>query len=366
MRSIPWRKIVRLAVLGTLVMTTGVLIDLDAKGGHVVNLIQPGADGPSAEAFAEDFPDLELPRGLGHDGQQFYVIARAPMHPDEVSEQLDRPRYRYQRPLFPALGWLLHPSGGGSGLVAALFVVGVVALLAAGIGAGTLSSALGGGTWPALLVPLLPGSYAALRLTLADTLALGLALLALLWAERRRAGPAAVCAVLAVLAKESILVVLVGHAVFRRTRSSVLAAGAATAAAAMWWAVVRVVVEAHSAQVLEFTWPFGGVVRSADDWLGGKEWIAGVAVVTGFALAFLALARRGPRHPLVGALAAATAFSVFLGPDVLGLDFNGPRTLGPVIVLAILTMGTPTPGMAVASSPPAGTATPASNVPSGR
>ena len=365
MRSIPWRNIVRLAAVGTLLMTLGVLIDLEVKGGHVVGLIQPGAEGPSAEVFAEDFPGLELPRGLGHDGQQFYVIARAPMHPDEVSEQLDRPRYRYQRPLFPVLGWMLHPSGGGTGLVVALFVVGVAALLAAGIGAGALSAALGDGTWPALLVPLLPGSFAALRLTLADTLALGLVLLALSFAERRRAGPAAVCAVLAILAKESILVLLVGHAVFRRTRSSVLAAGAGTAAAALWWMVVRLAVDAHSAQVLEFTWPFGGVVRSLDDWLVGEDWIAGLAVVGGFALAFFALARRGTRHPLFGALAAATAFSVFLGPDVLGLDFNGPRTLGPVIVLAILTMGTPTPEMAATSSPPAGTATPASNVPSG-
>ena len=363
MGSISWRKVVWLATVGTMLMTVGVLADLEAKGGNIVGLIQPGDDGPSAQAFAEDFPDLRLPDGLGHDGQQIYAIARTPTDLDELEENLDRPRYRLQRPLFPALGWVLHPSGGGTGLVAALFVVGVLGLLAAGIGAGALSAALGGGTWPALLVPLLPGSYAALRLTLADTLALGLALLALLWAERGRAAPAALFGVLAVLTKESILVLLVGHAVFRRTRSAVLAAATSTGVAVLWWGALRVLVDAHSAQVLEFTWPFGGVVRSADDWLGGKEWIAGVAVVGGFALAFFALARRGPRHPLFGALAAATAFSVFLGPDVLGLDFNGPRTLGPVIVLAILTMGTPTP----AASPPkaVGSSSPAaSNVPS--
>ena len=349
MNGVPWLRLVRLALVGTVIMTLGVLIDLEANGGNAVGLIQPGADGPSASAFAEDFPGLRLPDGLGHDGQQFYVVARSPADIDALEQDLDRPRYRLQRPLFPALAWLLHPAGGGYGLVWAMAAVGALAVFLAGLAAGALASHLGGGTWPALLVPLLPGSYAALRLSLADTLSLGLVLLALFLAERRQTWGAVVTAVLAVLTKESILVVLVGHALVRRTRASVIAAGSALAVTAVWWAALRLLVDAKSSQVLEFTWPFGGVVRSLDDWVVGEDWIAGLTVIGSYVLAAAALRIRGRDHALFGPLAATTAFCIFLGPDVVGLDFNGPRTLGPMLVLAILTLGTPTPTTSTAS-----------------
>ncbi|WP_436795778.1 hypothetical protein [Actinospongicola halichondriae] len=342
-RSTPWMRIIRFALVGTVLMTLGVFVDLEDKGGHVVGLIQPGDDGPSAAVFAEDFPDLELPDGLGHDGQQFYVIARSPMHLDEISDDLDRPQYRLQRPVYPVLSWMLHPSGGGEGLVIAMAVVGIVAIFLAGLGAGALSTRLGGGTWPALLVPLLPGTYAAMRLSLADTLALAFVLIALAAIERNRADIGVVAAVLGVFTKESLLVVLVGHALFRRTRASIVTAVTASLSTAAWWVALRVLVDADSEQVIEFTWPFGGVIPKVDEWVGGTDWIAGVTVVGAFLLAASALWVRGRRHPLFGALAAVTAFSVFLGPSVLGLDFNGPRTIGPMLVLAILTWGTPTP-----------------------
>lgn len=342
MASVPWFRLVRLAMIGTVVMLVAVALHLESKGGNPVGLIQPGADGPSADVFEQDFPDLEIPDGLGHDGQQFYAIARSPMHFDEVSNHLDRPRYRLQRPLFPLLAWALHPTGGGYGLVAALAAVGVAATFLLGLGAGALSIQLGGGVWPAVLMPLLPGTFAALRLTLAaDTLALGLVLVALFAAERGRTTFAVLAAVLAVLSKESVLVILIGHAVFRRTRSAVVAALAAIGAAALWWLFLRLVVEADSAQVLEFTWPFGGVVASAGDWASGTDWIAGVTVLITFVFAGLALWRRGIRHPMFGALVTVTIFSIFLGQDVLGPNFNGPRTIGPVLVLAIIMLGTP-------------------------
>lgn len=343
MREIPWARLIRFALAGTVLVVAGAFLDLRSKGGNTVGLIQPGADGPSAAAFAEDFPEVRLPDGLGHDGQQFYVVARNPLDLDEVSEDLDRPRYRLQRPLFPVLAWALHPGGGGYGLVAALAVVGIAAVFALGLAAGSLSTTLGGGAWPAALAPILPGTYAAFRLTLADTLALALALFALVAAERNRPFRAAVAAVLAALAKESVLVLVVAHAAFRRTRAAVIAAVASVATTAAWWVALRFLVDADSRQVLEFTWPFGGVVTNLDDWVTGDDWISGITVIATFCLAALALWRRGPRHPLFGALAATAAFSVLLGPDVLGPDFNGPRTLGPLLLLAILTFGTPTP-----------------------
>lgn len=343
MREIPWARLIRFALAGTALLVAGAFLDLEAKGGNTVGLIQPGADGPSAAVFAEDFPELTLPQGLGHDGQQFYAVARNPLDLDDVSEDLDRPRYRLQRPLFPLLAWALHPSGGGYGLVAAFAVVGIVAIFALGLAAGSLSTTLGGGAWPAALAPILPGTYSAFRLTLADTLALALALFVLTAAERKRPYRAVVAAVLAALAKESMLVLVVGHAALRRSRAAVLAAVVSVATTAAWWLALRFLVDADKRQVLEFSWPFGGVVTNLDDWVRGDDWISGVTVVGTFVLAGLALRLRGTTHPLFAALAATTAFSIMLGPDVLGPSFNGPRTLGPLLLLAILTLGTPTP-----------------------
>ena len=39
----PWMRLVRLALVGTVVMTFGVFLDNEANGGHPVGLIQPGA-----------------------------------------------------------------------------------------------------------------------------------------------------------------------------------------------------------------------------------------------------------------------------------------------------------------------------------
>lgn len=347
MPAIPWSTVVRLALVGTILVAAGTLLDVRSKG-NALGLVQPGATGPSAEVIEADFPSVALPGGLGHDGQQFYAIARSPMHLDEVAEHLDRPRYRLQRPLLPVLAWALHPFGGGYGLVAALFAVGCGALVLLGVVAGGLSAQFGGGVWPAALAPLLPLGYASLRLTLADALAVALAFAAVLALERRRLVLALVAGVGAALAKEALLVVVVAHGVVSAWRSRswrlVLPSLGAAAVAVGWWVSLRFLIDVDSPQVVEFTYPFGGVAASIGDWLSGKDWIAGATVVGSFVLAGIALWRRGLDHPLAPVLAAATAFSALLGPDVLGLDFNGPRTIGPVLLLAILVLGTPSSG----------------------
>ncbi len=337
-----WFRILLLALVGTTI--TVLLVANDASGAdHITNMLLPGEVGPSVDAVTRDIPNADLAPGRGHDGQQFYAIARGPMHLDEAAQHLDRPRYRLQRPLFPLLAWALHPSGGGTGLVVALVAVGIAGVVLAGLGAGALSSALGGGTWPAFVVAVLPGSYVSLRITVADTLALGF-LLGALWAvENRRSRFAVVAAVAAVLTKESTLILLLAHAAHRRTRESIQAAGAALVTTGAWWVALRLLVDSDVPQVKEFTWPFGGIVVYVDEWLAGDHRIAAAMAIGSFLLAFVALVRRGPRHPLFGVVAAGAAFSCLLGASVIALDFNATRTLGPLLVLAILMLGTPAP-----------------------
>ena len=126
--SLPWEAIVRFAALATLCMSAYVLLHVAQSSANPLDFIQPGAEGPSADVIRADFPGDELPAGLGLDGQQYYAVARDPMHVRDNAAYLDRPRYRMQRPVFPLLAWALHPMGGGTGLVVAFVIVGIAAL----------------------------------------------------------------------------------------------------------------------------------------------------------------------------------------------------------------------------------------------
>src|SRR5205085_2289525 len=117
------------AAAGTLLVAAFMLATVVHNGNQPLALLEPGRAGPSAAAFAHDFPNVVLPPGAGHDGQMFYAIARQPMHPNDAARTLGpNPRYRLQRIVFPALAWALHPSGGGDGLVWALVIVSVLAV----------------------------------------------------------------------------------------------------------------------------------------------------------------------------------------------------------------------------------------------
>ncbi len=287
-----------------------------------------------------DFPNVVMPSGDGHDGQQFYAIARAPMHLREVAHQLDRPRYRLQRPLLPWLAWVLHPGGGGRGLIWAMFAVNVAALFAAGAAAGALSVSWGGPRWIAALVPLLPIGYVSLRMSVADELALALVLCALLADVRGRTTLATLAATGAVLSKESILLVVIGWALTRRSRGATIVAVTSGCVAAGWWALLRLLVDADTASVIELGMPFGGLRDALQLWWGGGELEAAVTVLGGLAVGVLALVIRR-QHPLTGVILLLMLSIVPLNVSVLGLDFNGTRTIGPLLVAALLALAAP-------------------------
>lgn len=325
--------------MATVVIAIGAIADSFAAGHDLIGLVQPGADGPSAEIFEKDFPDADLPPGLGHDGQQIYVIARSPTDLDLLESQLDDARYRLQRPLMPALGRLFYPPGSGDGLVIALVVVGALSLFALGVAAGHLSLALGGGPWVAAIAPALPGGYATFRLGLADNLALALAVAALLAVERRRMGWAVVAAVGAVLAKEVMIVLFAARAVFGRSRVAVASMMLSGAVALGWFLMVRILV-ARTDDFGELVVPFTGYVDSVDYWADGRGLVSLLTIAGAVTLTVAALVARGRRHPLFGPVLAFAAIAVLFSENVVGPDFNGPRNIGPLLLLAILMVAT--------------------------
>lgn len=332
------------AWIGLIVAVLLVIFDLARTSTNPLNLVQPGERGPSVEVFHEDFPDEELLTDSGLDGQQFYAVARNPFDLDEAAEHLDRPRYRLQRPMLSWLAWIGHPTGGGAGLIWSLLAVNAIAVWILAVAAGSISVRLGGPPWVAALVGLYPGVWWSLRVTVADTLAVALALASIALLLHHRTRWAVAAAIGAVLAKETAALILIGWAIGgwrERTRwHPVFGAGAVAVA---WMLYLRVRLPG-SEEIGEVTAPFVGLYGAITDlWLEGDEPWGLVGTVSGLAVGVGALVRRGVRHPLAPAIILQLVFLVFANADVLGNGFGGGRALLPLIGLGTIAVFAPGP-----------------------
>ncbi len=327
------RTLILVSVAGALALLGLVLVQL--RGHPLADLVQPGVNGPAASLVKAEFPGLRLPPGAGNDGQAFYAIARDPLHPTAVAPLLDRPRYRLQRPLYPVLAWLLHPTGGGDALVIALLAVNVAAAGLATAALGWFAARRGRSCAWGLLAVVLPGAYMAMRISCADLLAGGLALLAAALFLDGRSGPAAVVAVAAALTKESTLILTLAVAATgwrRDLRSALRYAAPAVAAAGALWAALLLTFPHAGHQYAELGAPLRGLADSARYWRDTHDWKPAVTVVATFGLAVTAATRRSP-------LAAATAayLVVLLLQSMVTIAFwtSAPRTLYPLGLCAV-------------------------------
>jgi hypothetical protein len=340
--ALPWRAIVRWALVGTVAMVAIVGFQVGISRGGLVGLVDPGQSGPAAQVLHRDFRATRFGRGVGLDGQQYYAIARDFPHLRAISQSLERPRYRLQRVLFPMLAWALHPYGGGPGLILAFVAVGVFALLLGGVATGALAVRLGGSPVLAGIFALLPGAYLSLRYTLACALALALTVAAITASARGHRRSAVLLAVLAVLAKETALVVFIGWALAKRTPDRVRLVAVPFCVAAIWATVLRLTVPAGHAPNNELGLPFAGLVHAATRiWAHGYEPFGLVCTLGALTLAIAALRRHGTHHPLSGPLLAYLGFVILMGSNVVGTDFGAPRAMMPVHLLAILMLCTP-------------------------
>jgi hypothetical protein len=340
---IPWGPIVRWAMLGTALMALLVLLPFVAGGRNELDLIRPGRDGPSAAAISEAFPHETLRPGVGLDGQQYYAVARDPLHPSSVARDLDRPWYRLQRPLFPVLAGVIHPDGSASGLITALALVGVLALLLGGIATGVLTTTLGGPPAMAAAFALLPGAYVSLRFTLADALALALSVTAIAASVRGRPRWAVAAGVLAVLTRETSLVLLVGWLLgARRSRQRLALVLIPAAAAASWALYLRMTVPAGGGGSDELAAPFVGLVEATTRiWGHGHELLGMVFTVGAVGLAAFVLARERLGHPLSWMIAVYLLFVTVMGFSVVGMYFGSARSMMPLLLFAMIAVVTP-------------------------
>ncbi len=324
---------------GTVVALGFLLLDVRASGHGILRPIRAGAKGPGAALIAHDFPNVTAPDEVGLDGQQFYAIARDPFHPKAVAPSLDRPQYRYQRPLYPLLAWLLHPSGGGPGLVYAFVAVSLAGILIGGLALGSLSDLLRGPPWLAVLYPLLPGTVWALTSSVADGLAVSLSLVTIVAVLRGHDRLAWCAAIAAVLTRETTILVPLALLVARRRRDDwplLVLPGLALVA---WLGIVHVFVPSGGLPAEHLVFPLSGLVDAVRTrWLHGKQLIGMASTVSAVVAGLFVLARRRGPSELRWVIGLQLAFLSVCSGAVLGDDFGGPRATLTLLTLAILVL----------------------------
>ncbi len=180
----------------------------------VVDGVGPSYSIKAGDQFAD--PNL-VPKELvvqrnsvGYDGQFFYRLALNPFTsvPTEFGITLDNPPYRQQRIVYPLIVWVL--SLGRANLVPILLIlVNYIGLCALGWLGGLYAQSLNLNALWGLVFPFYPGFLLTLFGDLAEILAMTFLLAGLLLIRRREALFAAFLLSLAVLSKETVLLVAV-------------------------------------------------------------------------------------------------------------------------------------------------------------
>jgi len=202
-----WKAELAVFLLSMLIVVIPTVQLLARKDGNVTALLNVGdhaASRPFVERdFTTDPAGVVLVRGFGHDGQQFYVVTRSVTDLQQIDGNVDRPRYRARRILFPLLA---SPFPAGAPTVWAMFAISLLSVGTAAVAAGRLARRLGGPVWLGLAVALTPALLIGVRASLGDALAFSLALWGVvLW--RRHLGWAVLLFALAALTRETTLVV---------------------------------------------------------------------------------------------------------------------------------------------------------------
>lgn len=190
-------------VVTVLVAAIPTVMLLAQHDGDPSALLRVGDKSASRSFVEQDIPDPVLVAGFGHDGQQFYVMARTFPDMQDADGHVDRLKYRARRVLLPAI---VSPLPAGDATVWGMLAVSLMAIGAAGVGLSRLADRVRAPWWIGMAAALSPALIISARASLADALAFALAVWgAVLW--RKHVWWAVVLFVLAALARETSLVV---------------------------------------------------------------------------------------------------------------------------------------------------------------
>jgi hypothetical protein len=204
--------LVAVALITAAAHTTVFVRLLRARGGDVSRFVVAG--GPGVDA-ARVPPGLTVIPGIGgYDGALFYRLALNPFTRETTAHgiTLDNPPYRQQRIGYPLIVWLASLGGRPLLVPWMLVTVNLVAVTAVAVLGGVLCLQHGRSVFLGLLFPFFPGFLWSLSRDLSEITACCLALGGIVAIVGRRSLTAAVLLSLAVLTRETMLIVPVALA----------------------------------------------------------------------------------------------------------------------------------------------------------
>lgn len=297
---------------------------------------------PTTEYAEARLGEIYLRASQGHDGKFFFVQANDPwvLDPESNAQVLDRPLYRSQRMLYPVLV-------GGFGLFSPEVIVWamlIVNLLAMGLGSwavAQIAQEMGGSRWWGLAFVLNIGFFSEVNIGGAGVVAAASAFGAVLMFLRERMALGTGLLVAAVLAREAMLIVAAGIALWlwldRRRKTAVTVAALPGLAVAIWAVYLRLRIgEGHvTAEVQEIGWPFAGFVEAFASWRNDPlDLVVGVAMMALFVL----FTRRVliSRHVVGWAFLGFVLLGVVFTEQVWRSYFDITRAVAPIITSFVL------------------------------
>ena len=263
------RTIAGWALLGVVI---GVLVQVDQLQDldwDFAATLRLGDESAARSLIVTELGSVPVTRGVGHDGQYFYLVARDPWAVKGYGDLTNDGGYRFRRPLS---GWL----AGGFGLFPPrVTLVGLTVWAILGLALATAATAdvltnLGGRMWGLAGALANLGLWVSVQLVTADALATGLAMLAVSLSLRKRHGWAAIALAGAALAKEVFFLFAVGLAVSewlgRNRRAAALYLIAPVVPLVAWFVWVDIQVGGVLSTHANFGLPFAGLTQSFGAW----------------------------------------------------------------------------------------------------
>jgi hypothetical protein len=304
------------AALALAVGFAGMVPSLRAADWNLTVLPHVGAGTELGRAAKAVDPGFHTVVRDAYDGQFYWAIAIDPLATGSLHTKLDKPTYRYGHPLYAWLAWILS-AGQARNVAIALAFLGLTSVAVAAAAAALFGRRQGRSGWiDGLVVALNPGLIVAASSDLAEPLAAALLICALgtYVTGRRRVG--LVLFALLPLAKEPLVLVPLGVALWelrRGRRRAAVAAALSTLPAAVWWTYSR------------FT-------------LGGWFTSGGTALAAPFRGWVESLAGEAARHPsLLGTIFLVLVLVVLLVGAVRALQYGHAATY-PYLALLIVVV----------------------------
>ncbi len=318
---------------------------LAAVGWDASVFLNIGESSPEVRALAERYlGSVVLLPQLGHDGRFFFVQAIDPWieDPGSYRAMLDFPAYRARRLAYPALV-------GVFGLLPVKAIPWMMALVnVAGLGLGSwatsrLALRLGCPAWLGLAFVANPGMFNEFFVSGAGIVALALALWGIDAVDRGRWWVAGSVLTGAVLAREVMLLTVVGLAVNAwraRRRGWWRVAALPVIVWGGWaaWVWARLGVDTSGARAA-LGWPFIGIAAAVRGWASAPGIEIGMASVLAAASVVVVVSAVRTRNLVAWGTVGFALLAPFLSRLVWQQSFDMSRALAPVFTAAVLLVG---------------------------